>query len=374
MFSSTDTLLMHRACKLARRGEGFVEPNPMVGAVVAKSDGTVLGEGWHKRFGSAHAEVHALAMAGEAARDATLFVTLEPCCHTGKTPPCTDAILQAGLRRVVVATTDPFPAVAGKGISILQKAGLQVDVGLLEHEAKRLTAPFRMLTMAKRPWMIAKWAMTLDGYLALPHAGTNSSGEPEPNQWISSEVSRAIVHDLRRRVDAIVVGVQTALVDDPLLTARPSGTRPLVRVVLDRQARLPVDSRLVQTAQEHPLLVAVGPQAATDKTKQLQDMGCEIWRSPTDQSSQMLIELVKEFGVRQMTNVLVEGGARVLESCFQADIIDEVWAFLAPKLLDADQPSLRLREILSKTFVEAIDQTGGDLFVRGLRRRELLGR
>ena len=124
---------MHRACKLARRGEGFVEPNPMVGAVVAKADGTVLGEGWHKHFGSAHAEVHALAMAGEAARDATLFVTLEPCCHTGKTPPCTDAILRAGIRRVVVAATDPFPAVAGKSIAILEKAGLQVDVGLLEH-------------------------------------------------------------------------------------------------------------------------------------------------------------------------------------------------------------------------------------------------
>lgn len=374
MFSSTDTLLMHRACKLARRGEGFVEPNPMVGAVVAKSDGTVLGEGWHKRFGSAHAEVHALEMAGEAARDASLFVTLEPCCHTGKTPPCTDAIVRAGIRRVVVAATDPFPAVAGKSIVILQKAGLQVDVGLLEHEAKRLTAPFRMLTMAKRPWMIAKWAMTLDGYLALPQLSTDSSGESEPHQWISSEVSRGIVHDLRRRVDAIVIGVQTALVDDPLLTARPSGTRPLVRVVLDRQARLPVSSRLVQTAQEYPVLVAVGPHAAKDQIKQLQDMGCEIWHSSTAQSSQMLLELVQEFGVRQMTNVLVEGGAHVLESCFQADIIDEVWAFLAPKLLDANEPSICLREILSKTFVEAIDQTGGDLFVRGLRRRDSLGR
>ena len=374
MFSSTDTMLMHRACKLARRGEGFVEPNPMVGAVVANSDGMVLGEGWHQRFGSAHAEVHALAMAGQAARDATLFVTLEPCCHTGKTPPCTDAIVSAGIRRVVVAATDPFPAVAGKSISFLKKAGLQVDVGLLQQEATRLTAPFRMLTMAKRPWVIAKWAMTIDGYLALPHASTDDSGESQQYQWISSEVSRAIVHDLRRRVDAIVVGVQTALADDPLLTARPSGPRPLVRVVLDRQARLPVSSRLVQTAHEHPVLVAVGPRAAKDQVKQLQDNGCEIWHSSTDQSSQMLIDLAHEFGARQMTNVLLEGGAHILESCFKADIIDEVWAFLAPKLLDANAPSLRLREILSKTRVEAIDQTGGDLFVRGLLRHDLLGR
>ena len=374
MFSSTDTMLMHRACKLARRGEGFVEPNPMVGAVVANSDGTVLGEGWHKRFGSAHAEVHALAMAGKAARDATLFVTLEPCCHTGKTPPCTDAILSAGIRRVVVAATDPFPAVAGKSISLLQKAGLQVDVGLLQHEATRLTAPFRMLTMSKRPWMIAKWAMTIDGYLALPHASADGSGASHKSQWISSEVSRAIVHDLRRRVDAIVVGVKTALADDPLLTARPSGVRPLVRVVLDRQARLPVSSRLVQTSREHPVLVAVGPQAAKDQIEKLQDNGCEVWRSSTDQSSKMLFELAHEFGSRQMTNVLVEGGAQVLESCFQADIIDEVWAFLAPKILNTNEPSQCFRKILSKTSVEAIDQTGGDLFVRGLLRHDSVGR
>ncbi|MEO2000768.1 MAG: bifunctional diaminohydroxyphosphoribosylaminopyrimidine deaminase/5-amino-6-(5-phosphoribosylamino)uracil reductase RibD [Pirellulales bacterium] len=374
MFSSTDTKLMHRACKLARRGEGFVEPNPMVGAVVADSDGTVLGEGWHKCFGSAHAEVHALAMAGEAARGATLFVTLEPCCHTGKTPPCTDAILSAGIRRVVVAATDPFAAVAGKSISLLQKAGLQVDVGLLQQEATRLTAPFRMLTMSKRPWMIAKWAMTIDGYLALPRPSVDGSGESHKNQWISSGVSRAIVHDLRRRVDAIVVGVKTALTDDPLLTARPSGARPLVRVVLDRQARLPVNSRLVQTSHEHPVLVAVGPQAAKDQVEKLQDNGCEIWHSSTDQSSQMLLELAREFGSRQMTNVLVEGGAQVLESYFQADIIDEVWAFLAPKLLDAHAPSLRLREVLSSITIEAIDQTGGDLFVRGLRQHHSLGR
>ena len=374
MFSSTDKMLMHRACKLARRGEGFVEPNPMVGAVVANSDGTVVGEGWHKQFGGAHAEVHALTMAGQEARGATLFVTLEPCCHTGKTPPCTDAILSAGIRRVVIAVTDPFPAVAGKGISLLQRAGIQVDVGLLEQEATRLIAPFRMLMMSKRPWMIAKWAMTLDGSLTLPLASTNGSEEHLQHQWISSEVSRAVVHDLRRRVDAIVIGVQTALSDDPLLTARPSGLRPLVRVVLDRQARLPVRSRLVQTAQEHPVLVAVGPNAAEDKISLLRDNGCEVWRSSTDQSSQMLLELAREFGVRQMTNVLVEGGTRVLESCFQADIIDEVWAFLAPKLFNANEPSLRLREFLSSMTIEAIDQTGGDLFVRGLRRHHSLGR
>ena len=374
MFSSTDTLLMHRACALARRGEGLVEPNPMVGAVVASPDGKVLGEGWHKHFGSAHAEVHALAIAGQAARNGTLYVTLEPCCHTGKTPPCTDAILSAGIRRVVVAATDPFPAVAGQGISILRKAGLQVDVGLLQDEAVRLTAPFRMFVTAKRPWMIAKWAMTLDGYLVLPKPENGGSGTSQQHEWISSGTSRAVVHDLRRRADAIVIGIQTAVADDPLLTARPAGPRPLIRVVLDRHARLSLSSRLVQTAQEFPLLIAVGPDASEDRLEPLQDKGCEIWRSPTAQSSHMLLELVQEFGRRQMTNVLVEGGKHVLESFYDAGLIDEVWAFLAPKLLQEPESSMSIRKILSNTHIEAIDQTGGDLFFRGLVRHDSLSR
>jgi diaminohydroxyphosphoribosylaminopyrimidine deaminase/5-amino-6-(5-phosphoribosylamino)uracil reductase len=374
MFSSTDTLLMHRACALARRGEGLVEPNPMVGAVVASPDGKVLGEGWHKHFGSAHAEVHALAIAGQAARNGTLYVTLEPCCHTGKTPPCTDAILSAGIRRVVVAATDPFPAVAGQGISILRKAGLQVDVGLLQDEAVRLTAPFRMFVTAKRPWMIAKWAMTLDGYLVLPKPEDGGSGISQQHEWISSGTSRAVVHDLRRRADAIVIGIQTAVADDPLLTARPAGPRPLIRVVLDRHARLSLSSRLVQTAQEFPLLIAVGPDASEDRLEPLQDKGCEIWRSPTAHSSHMLLELVQEFGRRQMTNVLVEGGKHVLESFSDAGLIDEVWAFLAPKLLQEPESSMSIRKILSNTHIEAIDQTGGDLFFRGLVRHDSLSR
>jgi diaminohydroxyphosphoribosylaminopyrimidine deaminase/5-amino-6-(5-phosphoribosylamino)uracil reductase len=346
----------------------------MVGAVVASADGKVLGEGWHKHFGSAHAEVHALAIAGQAARNGTLYVTLEPCCHTGKTPPCTDAILSAGIRRVVIAATDPFPAVAGQGISILRKAGLQVDVGLLQDEAVRLTAPFRMFVTAKRPWMIAKWAMTLDGYLVLPKPENRGSGTSQQHEWISSGTSRAVVHDLRRRADAIVIGIQTAVADDPLLTARPAGPRPLIRVVLDRHARLSLSSRLVQTAQEFPLLIAVGPDASEGRLEQLQGKGCEIWRSSTAHSSHMLLELVQEFGRRQMTNVLVEGGAHILESFHDAGLIDEVWAFLAPKLLQEPESSMSIRKILSNTSIEAIDQTGGDLFFRGLVRHDSLSR
>ena len=242
----------------------------MVGAVVA-AGGSIVGEGFHGRFGEAHAEVEALAAAGAAARGATLYVTLEPCCHHGKTPPCTEAVVAAGIARVVIAARDPFPAVNGGGIAALRAAGIAVEAGLCEREALRLTAPFRTLVEAKRPWVIAKWAMSLDGRMA------TASGE---SRWISSAESRAIVHRLRGRVDAIVVGIGTALADDPLLTARPDDgaatPRQLVRIVLDSHARLPPASRLVQTAREHPLLVAVGPEAPAERR---QTLAAEIGRA-----------------------------------------------------------------------------------------------
>ena len=205
-----------------------------------------------------------MAAAGNAARTATLYVTLEPCGHHGKTPPCTEAILAAGISRVVVAAGDPNPVVAGRGIAALRQAGIRVDCGLLEAEAIRLTAPFRKLVTTGQPWVIAKWAMTFDGYLALPPGEPGQEGPATDHRWISSPASRQLVHDLRRRVDAILVGIGTALADDPLLTCRPPGPRSLLRVVLDRTARLPLSSRLVQTAIEAPLLIAVGPQASDE--------------------------------------------------------------------------------------------------------------
>ena len=241
--SELDSWQMARALELAARGEGFVEPNPMVGCVIARG-AEIIGEGWHRKFGGPHAEVEALHVAGTRARGATLYVTLEPCCHQGKTPPCTDAILASGLGRVVVAQRDPFPAVAGGGIERLRQAGLAVEVGLREAEARRLNAPYLKLTESGRPWVIAKWAMTLDGKLA------SRTGD---SRWISNEASRAIVHQLRGRVDAIVVGRGTAGQDDPLLTARPAGPRVATRIVLDTRASLASDSQLVTTAGEAPV-------------------------------------------------------------------------------------------------------------------------
>ena len=206
---------IRRALELAARGQGAVEPNPMVGCVVAQG-AEIIGEGWHRRFGQAHAEVEALQMAGNRAAGATLYVTLEPCCHQGKTPPCTEAVAASGVRRVVIALRDPFPQVQGGGIAAFQAAGLTVEVGLLGAEAARLNAPYLKLVETGRPWIIAKWAMTLDGKIAT-HTGES--------RWISNPRSREIVHALRGRVDAVMIGRGTAERDNPLLTARPAGPR-----------------------------------------------------------------------------------------------------------------------------------------------------
>jgi diaminohydroxyphosphoribosylaminopyrimidine deaminase / 5-amino-6-(5-phosphoribosylamino)uracil reductase len=313
---------MRRALELAVRGQGFVEPNPMVGCVVARG-AEIIGEGFHRQFGGPHAEVEALRIAGDRAAGATLYVTLEPCCHHGKTPPCTQAVLASGVRRVVVAQTDPFPQVQGGGIAALRAAGLTVEVGLLDDDARRLTAPFRKLVISGRPWIIAKWAMTLDGKIA------TCGGE---SRWISGPQSRQIVHELRGRVDAIVVGRETVVRDDPLLTARPPGPRTALRVVLDTRASLDSRSRMVCTARETPVLVAVGQESTPADLLRLRNAGCEVFVCEGQSHAQRLDSLLAELGRRRLTNVLVEGGGRVLGSLLDARQIDEVHVFIAPKL------------------------------------------
>src|SRR5687768_16016216 len=290
---------MSRALALALRGEGHVEPNPMVGCVLVR-DGQIVGEGFHERFGGPHAEVNALAAAGDQSRGATAYVTLEPCCHHGKTPPCTRALLAAGVKRVVVAVEDPFPQVRGSGIKELREAGIKCEVGVQAEEAEWVLAPYRKLIAIGRPWVIAKWAMTLDGKLA------TRSGD---SKWISGEASRQLVHELRGRVDAIVVGRGTAEQDDPLLTARPTGPRVATRIVLDRRATLASSSKLVQTTGDAPVLVVVGQAASEEDQARLRAAGCEVVLLGPHES---LDELLCELGKRRMTNVLVEGGATVL--------------------------------------------------------------
>ncbi|MBM3967904.1 MAG: bifunctional diaminohydroxyphosphoribosylaminopyrimidine deaminase/5-amino-6-(5-phosphoribosylamino)uracil reductase RibD, partial [Planctomycetes bacterium] len=233
---------MRRALDLARRGKGFVEPNPMVGCVVVR-DGKEIGAGYHQRFGGPHAEVHALERFEPGTlNDASVYVTLEPCSHFGKTPPCADLLLKHRPARVVVAMQDPYPEVSGRGMARLRDAGIQVDQGVLEPEARLLNAPYLKLLETKLPWVIAKWAMTLDGAIA------TQSGD---SKWITSEASRAFVHRMRSEVDAILVGSETALLDDPMLTVRIRDNvgpqRSPLRVVMDRRFRLPIASKLAQT-------------------------------------------------------------------------------------------------------------------------------
>jgi diaminohydroxyphosphoribosylaminopyrimidine deaminase/5-amino-6-(5-phosphoribosylamino)uracil reductase len=345
---------MDRALRLAARGRGAVEPNPMVGAVVVQQ-GRLVGEGWHERFGGPHAEVHALNQAGDAARGATLYVTLEPCCHFGKTPPCTRAILAAGIARVVVALGDPFPRVAGGGLEELRRAGLTVEVGLAEQPARELNAPYLTLLGKGRPWILAKWAMTLDGRIA------TATGD---SKWISNERSRAEVHRRRGQVDAILVGSGTALADDPALTARPPGPRIATRLVLDRRGRLPASAQVVRTARQVPtLLVSSRPNP------QWLEAGCEVL--DTD-----LPGLLAELGRRRFTNLLVEGGAGVLGALIDGNWVDEVEVFVAPRILGGAESlapvggigQAWMRNALA--FEPRITVLDGDVWITGRRPSE----
>lgn len=346
---------MQRALELAERGRGWVEPNPMVGAVVVR-EGQVVGEGWHQRYGGPHAEVHALRQAGDLARGATLVVTLEPCCHQGKTPPCTDAIIAAGVRRVVAAMADPFPLVSGQGFERLRSAGIDVEVGLHQAEARRLNAPYLTRVEKGRPYVHAKWAMTLDGKIA------SRGGDA---RWISGEESRQRVHTLRGLMDAIIVGAGTVRADDPLLTVRPPGPRIPTRIVLTRQGTLPPTCRLYQTLDQAPVWLA-GPRLA--------ERGAAAPRGVELLSADSIDELLAELARRRFTNVLVEGGAQVLGAFFDARRIDEVHVFVAPKLIGGNGPPPLLGVGLP-TMPDAIalhevrcELSGPDAYIHGLIR------
>jgi len=357
-----DAFWMRRALSEAERGRGHVEPNPMVGAVVVR-DGRLLSVGHHRRFGGPHAEVEALAAAGEAARDADLYVTLEPCSHQGKTPPCSEAVIRTGIRRVVAAMTDPYPAVAGRGLARLAEAGIEVVVGVEQKAAERLNAPYRKLLATGRPYVVAKWAMTLDGKAA------TAAGD---SRWISGPRSRSHVHELRGRMDGILVGVETALRDDPLLTARPPGPRMGLRLVLDGAARLPLDSRLVRSTQEAPTCVVVTGRAPSERIEALEALGCEVLRFPGIRPIS-IPDLLDELGSRRMTNLLVEGGGKVLGAFLDAGEVDAVEVFIAPVLEGGDHArtpargaGVRAMPLAARLEEQEVHRIDGDLLVRGV--------
>jgi diaminohydroxyphosphoribosylaminopyrimidine deaminase/5-amino-6-(5-phosphoribosylamino)uracil reductase len=312
-----DETQMQRALELAERGRGGVEPNPMVGAVVLDAQSGVVGEGLHESFGGPHAEVNALARIRGSAVGGTLYVTLEPCCHFGKTPPCTKAIIAARIRRVVVAMRDPFPKVDGGGIRELENAGIKVVVGVCEQEAIALNAAYLKLIRTGKPWVIAKWAMSLDGKIA------TRTGD---SQWISGEESRKHAHELRARVDGILVGSGTVFADDPMLTARPSGKRTLARIVLTRSGKLPETCKLRSTARETPVIVFTTAEGADHLSGWKAD-GAEVI------AINGIGEMLSELGRRCFTNLLIEGGAGILGAFSDANELDEVRVYIAPKLI-----------------------------------------
>lgn len=319
-----DERYLRRALRLASRGRGYVEPNPVVGCVIVKR-GRIIGEGHHRRFGGPHAEIEALRRCRESPRGATVYVTLEPCCHHGQTPPCSDALRAARVARVAAPLEDPHPPVAGGGFAALRRAGIEVDVGLLAAEAGALNAPFFKLVRQRRPWVILKWAQSLDGKIAT-RAGDS--------QWISDAGCRAHAHRIRGRMDAIVVGVGTVLTDDPLLTCRVGRPRRVAtRVVLDTRLRTPPTAQLVRTARRVPTWVFCGPAAPRRRARVLEDAGCVVHATRSTRHGLSLTGVLDVLGAARMTNVLVEGGATLLGRVFDQGLGDECHIYIAPRLI-----------------------------------------
>ncbi len=360
---------MARALDLAERGRGAVEPNPMVGAVIVR-DGKIIGEGWHKRFGGPHAEVEAIAAARAAGADlagATMYVTLEPCCHRGKTPPCTEAIVAAGISRVVVAMEDPDPNVVGGGLSALKKAGIEVETGIMADEAKRLLAAYVKLRTTGRPWVICKWAQSLDGKIAT-HTGSS--------KWISGESARRRVHEIRSLCDGVCVGAGTVRADDPLLTARDADGKDMekqpARLVISGSASISPDCRLMKTADISPVIVATRKDALSVSVEAIKNAGAEVLTLPAGYVGCVdLPALLAELGRRQWTYLLVEGGRGVHSAFIDQGLVDELLVFIAPKIIGGPGSIGPLNWADIDTIDEAfglpapgIEQIGDDILLR----------
>ncbi len=360
-----DEAFMRVALEWAKCGEGHVEPNPMVGCVLTRDD-KVIGHGYHKQFGGPHAEIVAINSleSPPLAQGATAYVTLEPCCHHGKTPPCSEALIKAGVKRVVVAMPDPFPKVDGGGLKQLSEAGIQTTVGVLADEAAALNAPYLKKLRTGVPWMIAKWAMTVDGRIA------TIGGE---SQWITNDQSRQRSHTLRGRVDAVVVGMGTVVADDPMLTARPADPksklpRTATRVVFCRNRLPDLDSKLVRTASSFPVKLVTGSLITKSLLQPYLDLGIDVFETQTDDSAKMIASATKHFGDINMTNVMIEGGGELLGSFLAAGCIDECHVYVGAKLFGGNRSpgpigGAGIRQIIDANTLELqqVDSLGDDV-------------
>lgn len=314
---------MKLALELAANARGRTSPNPLVGAVIVK-DNRVVGCGWHRKAGTPHAEVHALRQAGELAKGADVYVSLEPCSHYGKTPPCAKALVEAGVNNVYAAMLDPNPKVAGNGFKILQEAGIHVEYGFLEDEARKLNEVFLKWIMHRQPFVVMKAAMTLDGKIATVE---------EQSKWITNETSRAYGYKLRDIYDGILVGINTVIADDPTLTARVEGGKNPIRIVVDSTLKIPLTAKLLHDKQA-PVIVATTKLASAEKVAQLQNLGVEVLIIDTDEVNRVdMAKLLQELGQKNICSILVEGGAEIHGSLVEHKLIDKVYFFIAPKLV-----------------------------------------
>jgi len=351
-----DQEYMQMALKLAQRGIGSVEPNPAVGCVIAKGN-QIIGKGWHRKFGAPHAEINALEdckTIGVNPNGATMYVTLEPCCHHGKTPPCTDAIIKASPARVVVATIDPSAHANGRGLAMLKDAGIKIDLGLYANQARLLNAPFIKFAATGRCWIILKWAQTIDGKLAWADNSTE-------RRWISNELSRKDAHKLRRRAAAVLVGINTVIADDPLLTPRPSAGKKPIRIVLDSRLRIPMNCQLLATTNKNPVMILTSRQAVETNPQIVQAVrqkGAELLVFPDVPGQSNLTFLTDELSSRGITQLLVEGGPCVIGSFMEEHLADELCIYLSPKLLGASgtaeisAPLAHLSEALEMEYTD----------------------
>jgi len=330
---------MRRAIELAKKGSGHVNPNPLVGAVIVR-DGEIIGEGYHECYGQLHAERNAIANAkkrGNSLEGSTIYVTLEPCCHYGKTPPCTEAIIEEKIARVVVGSDDPNPLVSGKGFQMLREKGIEVIPHFLKEECDAMNHVFFHYIRTGTPYVAMKYAMTMDGKIAC-YTGDS--------KWVTGEESRAHVQTLRNHYKGIMAGIGTVLADDPMLNCRIEGGRDPIRIIADSHLRIPMDSQLVRTAGQQPLIVACLPDADEEKAAQLQEKGVEVLRIPgvttadiTEEQKEVisLPVLMKELGARKIDGILLEGGGQLNESALQAGIVQRVYCYIAPKIFGGAQ-------------------------------------
>lgn len=368
--TAAERTLLIRACELAARGRGVVSPNPSVGAVIAR-DGQVVGEGWHAGPGLAHAEPVAIAAANGAARGATLVCTLEPCSHTGRTGPCTQAIIEAGITRVVVGALDPLERTRGEGVRILRDAGIDVAVadGDDAVRARAAASPFLTWAATGRPEVMLKMAASLDGRVATRTGNT---------RWISGPEARALVHRWRAEMDAVAVGIGTAVADDPMLTARdvdvPAG-REALRVVLDPHARLPLDAALLGSLDDAPVLVITGAGAPDDRVDALRAAGAQVDQVPADHGAGFLSGALDALGAREVQSVLVEGGPTVAGALLDADLVDVLAWVVAPLVIGGDGAPMAARGVGADQISDAarirsprVERLGDDVLVMGRLR------